>query len=281
MNDDLYVGAHASIAMGYEASMKSIDVIGGNAVQVFLKNPRGRVGKLFDLDEARSAKNYLRENEMFLVGHCSYLLNFAKDPKDFPWAVESLVDDMIRTSEIGGVGVVLHIGKYLDLEKEVAFENIKKSVSEVLYKTPDDVKVIFENTAGQGTEVGFKFEELGRIYDLFSVDEKRRIGFCLDTCHSHAAGYDLSSSDGVRVWIDEFEKYIGWGKVVCIHLNDAQKEAGSRVDRHADLLEGTIGEEGFRSVVKFAYAMKVPLILETPAKSSSYEEQIKLVKSWV
>ena len=281
MDDDLYVGAHASIALGYEASLKSIFAIGGNAVQIFLKNPRGRAGKALDEDEAARAKVFLSEHDMFLVGHCSYLLNFAKDPTDLSWAVESLVDDMGRMSKLGGAGVVLHIGKYLEMEKEVAFENIRRSVIMVLDKTPKNVKVLFENTAGQGTEVGFRFEELAAIYNLFSDDEKRRIGFCLDTCHSHAAGYDLSSSSGVQEWIDEFEKNIGWGKVACIHLNDAQREAGSRIDRHADLLEGTIGEDGFRTVVNFAKDMKIPLILETPAVSSSYEEQIKLVKSWV
>lgn len=281
MVNKTYVGAHASIAKGYEFSMKSIAAIGGNAAQIFLKNPRGRAGKPLDENEARIAKSYLEENDFFLIGHCSYLLNFAKPFSENPWAVESLIDDLIRMSKLGGTGVVLHIGKYLDYEKDVALKNIRANVSLVLDKTPNDVKVIFENTAGQGTEIGFRFEELSEIYNSFNDEEKSRIGFCLDTCHSHVAGYDLSSKDGVDNWQSEFDKNIGWDKVLCVHFNDAKKEAGARVDRHEDLGFGTIGNEGLREVAKICANSNVPIILETPSEKMSYEEQIKMINEWI
>jgi len=275
-----YIGAHASMAKGFKNALISIEAIGGNAVQVFLKSPRSRVAKDLNVLDAKNSMNYLKEKDIFLVGHCSYLLNFAKCPDEHSWAVNSLIDDLERMSKLGGVGVVLHIGKFLDMEHSVAFENIKKSVSLVLEQSPKDVKVIFENTAGQGTEIGFRFDELAQIYNLFSVKQKERIGFCLDTCHSHVAGYDLSSKVGVDTWQAEFDKLIGWEKVVCIHLNDTNKGCGSRVDRHEDLGYGTIGEDGLKGIVQVAVKSGVPLILETPSNHFTYADQIELVKDW-
>ncbi len=280
-NARFYVGAHASIAKGFCNSLKSIDLIGGNAVQIFLKSPQGKASKELDEIDAKNTYEFLKKKEMFLVGHCSYLLNFAKDFGSDPWAVESLVDDMKKISRLGGVGVVLHIGKYVGMEKEIAFKNIKKSVQLVLEKTQKDVKVIFENTAGQGTEIGFRFEELAEIYHMFSVEEKERIGFCLDTCHSFAAGYDLSNKEGVLNWQKTFNTLIGWNKVVCIHFNDAKKELGSRVDRHQDIGFGFIGSAGLKEVAKLAKDTNKPLILETTTEHQSYEIQIEVIKGWV
>jgi len=277
-SNKFYVGAHASIGMGLRNALKSIDVIGGNAVQVFLKNPRGRVGKPLDLDEAQNAKEYLQEKDMFLVGHCSYLLNFAKPYDENPWAAESLIDDMNRIEKLGGIGVVLHIGKYLDYSKEVAFENIRFNINKVLDETPKNTFVIWENTAGQGTEIGFTIEELAELYN--KLDRNERIKFCLDTCHAHASGYDLSTKKGVDDWYNKFDELIGWDKVVCIHFNDCKREVGSRVDRHEDLGFGTIGEVGLREVVSLARRTNKPLILETPTRDISYVEQIEMVKRW-
>lgn len=274
----LMVGAHASIGMGLDKALQSINAMGGNSVQIFLKSPRSRHSKPLDEDNAKLAKKYLEENNMFLVGHCSYLLNFAKDYEKDSWPVDSLIDDMDRIEKCGGVGVVLHIGKYLDMEKEVAFANIKKAVSYVIANTK--TKVIFENTAGQGTEIGFRFEELKEIYDMFSDDEKKRIGFCLDTCHSFAAGYDLSNGEGVKNWFEIFDEYFGWDKVVCIHFNDAKKECGSRVDRHQDIGKGFIGENGLKQVAQLAKNTNKPLILETTTEFMTYPEQIVMIKGW-
>ncbi len=276
-----YVGAHASIAKGFCNSLKSIDLIGGNAVQIFLKSPQGRASKPLDDKDAMDAFGFLKEKNMFLVGHCSYLLNFAKEFSDDPWAVESLIDDMKKIHRLGGAGVVLHIGKYVGMEKEIALENIKKSVGLVLEKTPKEVKVIFENTAGQGTEIGYRFEELSEIYNLFSKEEKMRIGFCLDTCHSFAAGYDLRNKEGVKEWQATFDKLIGWEKVVCIHFNDAKKELASRVDRHQDIGFGFIGNDGLKEVAIVAKETNKPLILETTTEHESYDKQIDTIKRWV
>jgi len=281
LNELFYVGAHASISNGFFNSLKSIDEIGGNSVQIFLKSPQGRNSKKLDLDDAKKTKEFLLKKKIFLVGHCSYLLNFAKDFGSDHWPVESLIDDLIKINHLGGVGVVLHIGKYVGMQKEIALNNIKNSVRLVLEKTPQNSLVIFENTAGQGTEIGYKFDELAEIYNLFSLEEKKRIYFCLDTCHSFAAGYDLSTKSGVNFWYSEFDRLIGWNKVKCIHFNDAKKELGSRVDRHQDIGFGFIGVEGLKEVALIAYKTKKPLILETTTEHQDYKTQIGVIHNWI
>lgn len=281
MEKNFYLGAHASMSKGFENALKYISSIGGNSAQVFLKSPRGGGSKPLDEIDAKKTNDYLVQNGMFLVGHCSYLLNFANDPDENPKAVESLIDDMVKMGKLGGAGVVLHIGKYKEMTKEEAFENIKRSVSKVLENTPENTKVIFENTAGQGTEIGYRFEELGEIYNLFDDKQKERIGFCLDTCHSFVAGYDLRTKEGVDNWKNEFDKNIGWDKVVCIHFNDAKKDFGTRVDRHDDLGFGFIGNDGLKEVAKIAYETSKPLILETLEEKTSYKEQLDMMKSWI
>lgn len=279
ISNKLYVGAHASIGKGMKNALISIEEIGGNAIQIFLKNPRGRVGKELDESEAKETKKYLLEKDLFLVGHCSYLLNFAKPFSENPWSVESLIDDMVRIEKLGGIGVVLHIGKYLDYSKQEAFENIKFNINKVLMLTPKNTCIILENTAGQGTEIGFKVEELSELYVL--LGKHPRVKFCLDTCHAHAAGYDLSTKVGLEDWKELFHKLIGLENIVCIHLNDCKKESGCRVDRHEDIGFGTIGKGGIKEISKFARDMNIPLILETPSKDISYLEQIKWVKESV
>ncbi|MFW6285650.1 MAG: deoxyribonuclease IV [Nanoarchaeota archaeon] len=279
MEKKLYIGAHSSISMGYLMALKNIDSIGGNSVQIFLKNPRGRSGKPVNQKDAKEALSFLKEKKMFLVGHCSYLLNFAKNPKEYSWSIESLIDDLKRIDQLGGRGVVLHIGKYLDMTKQIAYKNIVDSVNLVLARTPKNTKVIFENTAGQGTEIGYKFSELKEIYNLFNNEQKKRITFCIDTCHSHAAGYDLSTKSGVLNWIRDFENNIGIEKIDCIHLNDSQRDAGSKIDRHEDLTFGKIGKIGLIEIVNFAKNKNIPLILETPTRNLSYSKQIEMIKN--
>lgn len=280
MSDVLKIGAHSSIAKGFLQAVTTVEDWGGNAVQIFLKSPRSyRYAKNLTQEEAQQVRARLQEKDIFLIGHCSYLLNFAKPLQEFAYVADSLVDDMKKISALGGAGIVLHIGKYLEMEKKEAFANIKQSLEYVLQATPEDAKIVLENTAGQGTEIGFRLPELEELFD--ALERHPRIGFCLDTCHAFAAGYDLTSKDGVQSWLDEFDQRMGIQRLVCFHLNDAKKIVGSRVDRHEDLGAGKIGLAGIAEIVRFAYAQKKPLILETPAKLSSYAQQIELVRGFL
>ncbi len=277
MSNILQIGAHSSIAKGFLQAVSTVESWGGNAVQIFLKSPRSyRHTKQLTEQEATQVKERLQERGIFLIGHCSYLLNFAKPLQDFRYVADSLVDDMQKINALGGAGIVLHIGKYLEMSKEESFANIKESLEYVLEATPKEAKIVLENTAGQGTEIGFRLQELEELFN--ALDRHPRIGFCLDTCHAFAAGYELSSVEGVQSWLKEFEERIGLERLICFHLNDAKKDVGSRVDRHEDLGEGKIGIAGIRQIVRFAYRHNKPLILETPAKLSGYPRQIQMVK---
>ncbi len=280
MENILQVGVHSSIAKGFLDAVAIVENLGGNAVQIFLKSPRSyRYVKDLTKDEALAVKRRLNEKNIFLIGHCSYLLNFAKPLRDFRYVADSLIDDMNKIFALGGVGIVLHIGKYLEFTKEEAFANIKENLSYVLQNTHEEAKIVLENTAGQGSEIGFRLDELEELFQ--ALDCHKRTGFCLDTCHAFAAGYDLRTEQGVDDWLTDFEKRFGLDRLVCFHLNDAKKDVGSRVDRHEDLGFGKIGLEGIGAVVNFAHRHGKPLILETPAKSSDYAEQIRIVKGMV
>lgn len=279
MNKKTYIGSHASMAKGFSKAIQDELDISGNAVQVFLKNPRGRVGKPLDLEEAKKTKALVEEKDVFLVGHCSYLLNFAKPFEEFHWSVDSLIDDLERIYHLGGKGVVLHIGKFLEYSHAEAFKNIVDNINKVLDKSPKETYVVWENTAGQGTEIGYKLEELAELYE--AIGKHPRIKFCLDTCHAFAAGYDLSNEEGVQNWYAKFDKLIGWDNVHCIHFNDTKKACGSRVDRHEVLKQGMIGEAGLKAIARLAAKTNKPIILETPNEMTGYEKEIAIIKEWI
>jgi deoxyribonuclease-4 len=277
----LIAGAYASIAKGFvKAAENTVEQVGGNALQIFLKSPRGGgVCKLTDA-EASDYKKYAQTQGLFTVAHCSYLLNFAKDLTDKPWTLTNLIDDLNNLERLGGVGVVLHIGKSLGLPRAVGLEFVIQNIGSVLTQTKNlKAAIILENTAGQGTELGFTFDELAVIYR--GLKKHKRVKFCLDTCHAFAAGYDLRSLAGVKKTFAEFDQKLGLKNLACIHFNDSKSKYESRVDRHADLGEGEIGLSGLRAIAKLAASKKIPLILETPELATSYAEQLKQVKNWI
>jgi len=168
------------------------------------------------------------------------------------------------------------------LSSSEAIKNYVDNIKIIVEKTNgSESAVILENTAGQGTEIGFRLDDLGEIYK--KIDNKKRVRVCLDTAHMFGAGYDLREEKAVKNTLGEIDKYIGVENIACIHFNDAKKPLSSRVDRHEDVGRGTIGEDGLRSFVKELRKLggeNIPLILETPEGFDSYEKQIKKIKSW-
>lgn len=272
-------GAHMSISDGFVAAMREAhDLLGANAMQIFLKSPRGRFKSKLTAGEAAEVKKYAAEVDFkYTVVHCSYLLNFAKEVSKDRWALDSLIDDLRGAEMIGASGVVLHVGKHLDLDYDDAFKLLIPNLKTVLAETADlKAKIILENTAGQGTEMGRSFEELASIIDALKDD---RVKVCLDTCHSFAWGYDWRDSASV---FDDFERILGIDKLDVIHFNDSMKGRSSRVDRHANLDAGEIGGDSLREVAHFAGKHSVPMILETPERDGrTHADDMKILKSWV
>ncbi len=291
----LIIGVHQSIAKGfYNAVENTVNVYNTNALQIFLKSPQMVTFCKISDDEAEKTKKFVIDNNIFLVGHCSFLLNFAKEQnfrdtndvkKKGNWAVNSLVDDLLSINKMHGYGIVLHIGKYTDQSKEESIKIITKNINEVIknleFKLKDNKKmpyIILENTAGQGTEIGSNIEELAEIYN--SLNRHPRIKFCLDTAHAFASGYDLRTKDGVNDFIKKFDKLIGVENIGLFHFNDSKKDLATKVDRHESIGHGFIGDDGLRIIAEYAKEKTIPLILETPDKEIPHIEDLKRVKNW-
>lgn len=280
---NLLFGAHMSIAKGFAAAAAKIaDEYGANALQFFVKNPRGRQSKKLTKKEAEEFHRTCKEkNIKFIVAHASYLVNLSKKASEVKWLIDDVVGDFERVHMLGGNGVVVHLGKASGgMSKEEAIKNMIENIEEILKKTAHTkLKFILENTAGQKSDLGYQFEELAEIWKKIkplSSETKTRMKICLDTQHSWAAGYDWENTKGV---LKEFDQYIGIKNIACIHFNDSKKPLGSRVDRHENLFTGLIGEKNLIKIAKFAQKKDIPIILETPGdQNGDHHAEMKKLK---
>lgn len=278
----LILGAHMSIAGGFaRAAKKTGEEYGCNALQLFTKSPRSRQVKPIDPDDAEEFKDHCKHyNIKHVVAHSSYLLNFGKPIAEVQWALNDIKTDFQRVHAIGGHGVVVHIGKSLDGDRQEAINNVIENAKIVIEETKHtNLEYILENTAGQGTEIGFRLDELGQVWKGLKGFSPR-LKSCLDTAHIWAAGYDISTKSGVEQTLKEYDQHIGINTLSCFHFNDSIKELGSRVDRHANIGKGLIGLEGLKTIAQFAEKRSIPLILETPEKDGmTHLDDVKIVKN--
>jgi deoxyribonuclease IV len=280
MPKKIYYGAHASIAKGIVGALKTIKDSGGNIAQIFISNPQGKGTKIRTKDEINQIKTFQKDNNMKLVIHAPYVLNFAKPFESTNWWVKQLITELKIGAEMGSIGSVVHFGKHLKLTRKQGLINMKKSFEYIVDNTPNNATIILETAAGQGTELGYDLEEFAALYNSFSDKYKKKIKICIDTCHVFVAGYDLSSKKMVKSFFIKFNKLIGMKHVVLMHLNDSKPELGKRVDRHENIGKGNIGLLGLTEVIKYAKKKGIPLILETPAvkKAQDIKNEIKIIK---
>ena len=276
----LILGSHISIAEGFPKAALKTASHGANAMQIFTKNPRGRGAKPILKNDAEEFKKICKEkNIVFVVAHCSYLLNFAKPLSSSHWSIKDIISDLERINALGGKGVVLHIGKIKDHSYHDALNELIKNLNAILKKT---VKlgnlIILENTAGQGSEMGHTIEQLAEVYA--KMKKHKRIKFCFDTEHAFAAGYDWRDAGIREKTFKKFDTLIGLKNIVCFHFNDSLKEFGSRVDRHEDIGVGKIGLKALKEIAQFAEKRSIPLLLETPETKHSHKEDIGQIKDW-
>ena len=187
----LYLGPHMSVSKGLLKAVTDTHDLGCNVLQIFAKSPQSTRYKCKFTDEQMSEVNkYLDENSMEIVCHSSYMLNFAKDPSEIQWAINSLVEDMTIMSKLNGIGCVIHMGKQCKMpSEEECLSNKVKSLMNAIDRSPENVTLILETAAGQGSELCVKIDRLGALYKMFPEKYQERIGFCVDTCHIFAAGY--------------------------------------------------------------------------------------------
>jgi deoxyribonuclease IV len=270
-----YFGGHIPREKGgLTKTLNKILEGGGNSLQIFAGNPHsGKVPKADYLSQGPEVKAFMQTHNMKLFIHSPYILNFAKDPgAEQPYWIESLWDELEIADALGAEGCVLHMGKSVKNSVEEAerfmVENLR-TVVQRLRAAGIKAKVLVETAAGQGTELfatkDGTLDELARLFAKFSPEEKKHIGFCVDTCHIFAAGYDISTPQQVVGFFNEWEAKIGLRHLNVVHLNNSVKDLGSGVDRHACLAYGKIPIDGLATFISRAYSRSIPVILETPA----------------
>ncbi len=260
-----YVGAHVSAAGGVENAPLNAAAIGANAFAVFTKNQRQWVAKPLT-SESISAFKANCEKHGFLpeqiLPHDSYLINLGH-PEQEPLqkSRDAFIDEMQRCEQLGLCYLNFHPGSHLKkIDESACLARIAESI-DIATSESDSVIAVIETTAGQGTNLGYKFEEIAAILDHSKNPD--RIGVCIDTCHIFAAGYDLRTTEACEASFGDFERLVGFDKLCGMHINDAKVKLGSRVDRHHSLGQGEIGWEAFRYIMQDDRFRGVPLCLET------------------
>jgi len=269
-----FIGAHVSASGGVENAPLNANEIGAKAFALFTKNQRQWVAAPLteeNIKKFRENCEKLGYSARHILPHDSYLINLGNPEKQaLEKSRKSFLDEMKRCELLGLTMLNFHPGGHLQQStEEDCMKTIAESVNITLGKTKG-VTAVIENTAGQGSWVGYRFEHLRFIID--QVEDKSRIGVCLDTCHTYTAGYDIKSEKGYESTFDEFERVVGWKFLRGIHLNDSKKELNSRVDRHENLRKGLLGEGLFRRMMNDPRFDNMPLILETPDESLWKEE---------
>ncbi|MCE9990747.1 deoxyribonuclease IV [Enterobacter asburiae] len=260
-----YVGAHVSAAGGLANAAIRADEIGATAFALFTKNQRQwRAAPLTTevIDDFKAACEKYGFGPGQILPHDSYLINLGHPVEEaLEKSREAFLDEVQRCEQLGLTLLNFHPGSHLmQIDVDACLARIAESINITLDNTKG-VTAVIENTAGQGSNLGFKFEQLAAIID--GVEDKSRVGVCIDTCHAFAAGYDLRTTEACRDTFAEFERIVGFEYLRGMHLNDAKSAFGSRVDRHHSLGEGNIGHDAFRFIMQDSRFDGIPMVLET------------------
>jgi deoxyribonuclease-4 len=260
---DERLGAHVSTQGGVATAPGRGTAIGASAIQVFTKTPNQWREPVVSPEAAAAFRSALAASGVHaVVAHDSYLINLASpDPALKARSADSFVAELVRCELLGIDAVVSHPGNYID-DRDAGVHRNAETIAECLARAPGGARVLLETTAGTGTALGSTFEELARIRSLIPEPWRSRVGFCVDTCHVYAAGYDLAGDyDGV--WA-RFEAVAGVEHLGCLHLNDSKTPFGSRRDRHELIGEGSLGPEPFRRIMTDPRFASIVKVIETP-----------------
>ncbi len=277
-----FIGAHVSAEGGVENTPAAAISIGADAFALFTKNQKRWVAKPLTEKNISLFKDNMQKFGLrsdMVLPHDSYLINLGSPKEDgLIKSREAFIEEMNRCSQLGLKYLNFHPGSHL---KEISDEECLKTIAEsinIAHKSVKDVIAVIENTAGQGSNTGSRFEQIAYIID--HVDDKSRVGVCIDTCHAYSAGYDLATEEGYKKAFEDFDRVIGRNYLMAIHLNDSKKELGSRVDRHDSLGKGTLGIDFFKRFMNDPRFDNMPIVLETP-DDAIWKAEIEWLKSLV
>ena len=274
-----YLGAHESIAGGLHLAFERIAQVGGESLQIFTRNQRQwQAAPLTEEEIIDFSRAWKEADNMPVASHASYLINLGSSKAEqAEKSIAAFADELQRCALLGIPFAVFHPGSHGGAGVDTGLANVTTHLDRVIERAGDECKsviTLLETTAGQGTGLGYRFEELAYILEKTRYTE--RLGVCVDTCHIFAAGYDIRTPGSYASTFAEFDRIIGIDRIRFFHLNDSKKELGSRVDRHAHIGKGYIGLEGFRCLVNDPRFRNHAMTLETPKGKDLAEDRENL-----
>lgn len=271
------IGAHLSASKGFVSMYETALSIGANTFQFFTRNPRGAKAKPIDMEDIHKFISLKNDNDSFgtILAHAPYTLNCCSAKEDVrQFALETFKDDIGRMELIPNQLYNFHPGSHIGQGEKIAVDLIADILNQIVFPEMTTT-ILLETMAGKGTEMGKTFEELKAIID--KVDDNRKLGVCLDTCHVSDGGYDIVEHlDSV---LEEFDKTVGIERLKALHLNDSKNPLGAHKDRHEKIGEGYIGIRAFEQIVNHPLLKDLPMFLETPNELDGYAKEIELLKS--
>lgn len=278
----LIIGSHVSFSNKDQllGSLKQSLSYGSNAFMFYTGAPQNTARSAIDNYITESALSLMKENNISMdniIVHAPYIINLANDKEDdkYNFSIRFLIEEVKRCEQIGVKYLVLHPGSHVGLGIDKGIENIIFAINKV-NESNNNVVILLETMAGKGSEIGSNLEEIKRIID--KIDDKSKIGICLDTCHLNDSGYDVSNFDKI---LDEVDNLIGLSYVHCVHINDSKNVSGAKKDRHENLGFGTIGFDNLINIIYNPRLENVPKILETPwiLDKAPYKEEIDMIRN--
>jgi deoxyribonuclease-4 len=272
------LGAHTSTAGGVSQAVGRAQAVGFTAAQIFVKNNKQWFAPPLSKEEIAAFLAARKASGIVFFAHNSYLINLgSQDPKMFDTSVKAMIAELERAEALELPFIVMHPGSHGGAGEEAGLERIAEGLKKIIKATPKfKCKMALEITAGQGTALGYRLEQLAWLSK--SVEDETRLGFCLDTAHLYAAGYNLRTAEGYQDLIATIKKTIGLGRILGLHLNDSKVPLGKRVDRHEHLGVGEVGIDCFIRIVQDKRWAKIPKVLETPKGEDMREDVVNLTK---
>jgi deoxyribonuclease-4 len=255
-------GAHMSVAGGLDQAFPRALAVGASAVQIFTKNANRWSAPPVTAAEGQAFRAAWQKSGIGpVLAHDAYLINLAApDPDNWARSKAAMCEELQRCAALGIPFLIAHPGAHVGTGVDAGIARIRAALEEIFAASDPAVRLLLENTAGQGSYLGGEFSQLARMMDGFG----ERVGICFDTCHAHAAGHDLATAEGYETTMAAFARELGFDKLFAFHLNDSLKGCGSKVDRHAHIGEGAIGADGFARLVRDQRFFHLPMVLETP-----------------
>ncbi len=279
--------------IGYHVSIKSIkdttdqlinDSVG--VAQIFITGNISFAKCTIKDDSLLCLRNKCKKNKIKIIIHAPYVVNLSNiEEANFKRCKSLILNQLDIANRINAVGVVIHMGKRNNsktkqtLEESVAIDNYKESVSKIIEEYSGKAKLILETSAGQGSEICSKINELSEMYYRFTETERTKLGICIDTCHVFAAGHDISGVENARKFYKKVNKLFNKDDITCVHMNDSKDKVNCKKDRHQDIGQGEIGVDGLKYLFNKFNERDIPMVLETPTGLLSYMEQIELLES--